>query len=119
MKNVRKAKTSEFRFSITELAPAEACGCLLLQSDSKKTAKQDEVNSAGKTNPDSKCNHSGNTSEGNTSQSLTAKFKVLLGNGTDGAMLDLDTFLRVQQWVEETCDPGLIAEGFDYRHLPS
>ena len=101
-----RAKASEFRFCVTDLAPV--INVPKLMKDSKKLSRLDAA---------PKCRKSTDTAESLKFSSLRAhrtevtktdqlcdvkgNFKVLLGNDTDGAVLDLDTFLRVQQWVED------------------
>ena len=101
-----KAKTSEFRFSVTDLIPVD--NVPKLKKDSKKLSRLDAAPKSRKLNDtagrlESTSLHGHRTEVTKTNQLCEVKdnYKVLLGNGKDGAVLDLDTFLRVQQWVED------------------
>ena len=103
-----KAKTAEFRFNITDLIPekntVQTYGSTeqlysyhgnsrymaIHQDAGKKFISNRGVALESKSN-----------SQMAAPQNVRTGYKVLLGNGRDGAALDLDTFLRVQQWVED------------------
>ena len=101
-----KAKTSEFRFSVTDLIPVD--NGPRLKKDLKKLSRLDVAPKYGKLNNiagslESTCLDEHKIEFTKTDQLCDVKgnFKVLLGKEKDGAVLDLDTFLRVQQWVED------------------
>ena len=101
-----KAKTSEFRFCVTDLTPADNVPKLI--KDSKKLSRLDAAAKSRKSNDTAESLklsslHGFRTEATKINQLCDVKdnFKVLLGNDKDGAVLDLDTFLRVQQWVED------------------
>ena len=104
-----KTKTSEFRFSVTDLIPVDNGPKREgKKKDSKKLSSLDAAPKSRKLNDTAgrvelASLHGHRTEATKTNQLYDAKgnYKVLLGNDTDGAMLDLDTFLRVQQWVED------------------
>ena len=107
-KNMRftKAKTSEFRFSVTDLIPVN--NSMKLKKDSKKLLSVDVLPrprkfnyAAGSSESASFHGHRAEITKTDQLCNVKGNYKVLLGNEKDGAVLDLDTFLRVQQWVED------------------
>ena len=101
-----KAKTSEFRFSVTDLIPVD--NGPKLKKDLKKLSRLDAApkygklnNIAGSLESTSLDGHKIEVAKTDQLRDVKGNFKVLLGKEKDGAVLDLDTFLRVQQWVED------------------
>ena len=109
-----KAKTEEFRFNITDLIPSENAAKATKNNTSIQELHSDSGVASVPQNYETNniCEKKITTNCGVTMQpkgvgkmtrpgNVRTGYKVLLGDGTDGAALDLDTFLRVQQWVED------------------